>query len=78
MSQAQPPLRWTTSLPTKNGWYWYRYSQHDKPLIQVMSKHVEVLYIRMHLLWWRSRKGEWAGPIPEPEENIDEHSEPTE
>uniref|UniRef100_A0A6M3II34 Uncharacterized protein n=1 Tax=viral metagenome TaxID=1070528 RepID=A0A6M3II34_9ZZZZ len=57
-------LTWTKDKPTKPGWYWYR------GLYQVQSS---IIYITPNIDIVNSlkgSKGEWAGPIPEPNEEL--------
>ena len=50
-------LQWTTETPTEPGWYWHRRAKEDTPL-PVRVENVG-----------DCRPGyQWAGPIPEPQE----------
>jgi len=67
-------MRWTTERPTKPGWYWWRANAEsfESPHLidRVGDIHGgDVLYCATcdddHM---EERDGQWAGPIPEPEE----------
>ena len=52
-------LRWSRITPTKHGVYWYRGDRSKKSIIAILdSDNGNQFYLH----------GEWAGPIPEPEE----------
>ncbi len=71
-------LKWTELLPTESGWYWRRWSNGivcmDEFTFRTNTDGKQVLtnaaYEQPHQ--W---DGEFAGPIPEPEETMNE--EPT-
>jgi hypothetical protein len=62
-------LTWTHEEPTVPGWYWRRYEIAGTPFVDV----VEVVKSGSHLVLSdygglvEYARGEWAGPIPEPE-----------
>ena len=72
-------LHWTTQPPTEPGYYWWRAEQIDPrwPEIVEINRFVDIHgtpflggYVagsarRRHI---NEMTGEWAGPIPEPEE----------
>lgn len=61
-------LTWTKEKPIKIGWYWYKpYQKWDKNLIEV-----SIYKNRLMALGWSITymNGYWAGPIPEPKEEI--------
>lgn len=73
-------LQWTTELPTEPGWYWWRPEKNIVPhMVYVVweSTMRSVQKDRMFVLYPHSdvefavdeRPGEWAGPIPEPQES---------
>ena len=64
-------MKWTTDKPTVPGWYWWRSDSKRGPIV--------VNVYRLSKIWCCSfpddepcpvnyAKGEWAGPIAEPEE----------
>lgn len=72
-------LHWTTETPTEPGWYWWRPEKNIVPhMVYVVweSTMRSVQKDRMFVLYPHSdvefavdeRPGQWAGPIPEPEE----------
>ena len=66
-------MKWKQGLPTKTGWYWYRNLNRldeTKPVILQVRTYVGELAIGNTTLkgWPSKEKGEWAGPIDEPEE----------
>ena len=75
-------IRWTSEKPRKAGNYWYRRVANS--LAKINSKP-QILYVnsdlcvpQLNLLEYREPisvneyKGQWAGPIPEPEDYADE------
>lgn len=66
-------MTWTTNKPTTPGWYWWRRNKdknltcheigyrHEHDGLWILSLPDE--YVRID-----EYGGEWAGPIPEPEE----------
>lgn len=76
-------LRWTKETPTKPGWYWFRNTnQRDVHVVCIAYEWDEHMVDLELVAWfaleppynWHSphivarMDGEWAGPIPEPEE----------
>jgi hypothetical protein len=69
-----PPLRWTRTPPTTEGWYWHSGPSHKDPVVVRLSSRFGF----RGLLVWRIGiedeemieyvGGEWAGPIPTPGE----------
>jgi hypothetical protein len=70
---VNPPLRWSSTPPTEPGWYWY------KPPYETSSAVIWKLEMLNECLGWRDDdnkfysmkkldKGQWAGPIPLPQE----------
>jgi hypothetical protein len=69
------PVRWSTTLPAAVGWYWWRKTRGDDP-------QCFYVYFAGGLFWayneWPGDigdenrvdeiGGEWAGPIPLPED----------
>jgi hypothetical protein len=54
-------MKWTTEKPTKPGWYWER--KFDTVHIKYFDR--DLFFGGLYTAW---ETGEWAGPIPEPEE----------
>lgn len=65
-------MTWTTDLPTKPGWYWYRHPEHKEWIVEVISTGSAV-NVRFEWGWVDifacHRHSEWAGPIQRPKEN---------
>ena len=72
-------LKWTKEKPTESGWYWWRFEKKNVPhMVYVVWENTmrPVENDRLLILYPNSNKefevetrgGEWAGPIPEPEE----------
>lgn len=72
-------LKWTKEKPTEPGWYWWRFEKNIVPhMVYVVHESTmrPVQTDRMLILYPNSKKeldvetrgGEWAGPIPEPED----------
>jgi len=62
-------MRWTTEKPSATGWYWY----HVRGTIPQIAKLVwlgSALYVVHHGLLERFPADRWAGPIPEPNEEV--------
>ncbi len=53
-------LVWTTDKPTKPGWYWWRASKNGTICIRYADPSSTL------------NEGQWAGPIAEPEELVQE------
>ena len=62
-------LKWTREKPTKNGWYWWR-TGGDCNLRGIVSVCIEtdIMVLAGSYKYLSQTTGEWAGPIPEPEE----------
>lgn len=50
-------MRWSKEPPTKPGWYWHLQPPHFGMVIEFFDPDENT-----------STTGQWAGPIPEPEE----------
>lgn len=63
-------LRWTKEKPTQNGWYWWRTGE-DCNLRGIVSVCIEtdIMVLAGSYKYLSQTTGEWAGPIPEPEES---------
>ena len=72
----QRPLRWTNEPPKEPGWYWHEEDHEKQPVYVFRAATPEgetALYAQffgegdvVHKI--ERMSGEWAGPIPEPEE----------
>ena len=69
-------MKWTNEPPKETGWYWVRKSYYAQSAIivcveynykKVLSARCEFANRRLSL-WTKDGYDEWAGPIPEPEE----------
>ena len=62
-------MKWTSELPTEPGWYWVRNSTtKHKNIVLVFDGLVAGNYTCLKVEEAHEIYGEWAGPIPEPEE----------
>ena len=63
-------LRWTTEPPQEAGWYLWREKEWRRPIVREVE---EGLVISDEFGTWSviDVTGQWAGPIPEPEEQYD-------
>lgn len=63
---------WTTEKPTKPGWYWWRREKGFIPsFLHVTTDHLKgtgFFIVGAYTVRFQNIGGEWAGPIPEPEE----------
>lgn len=59
--------QWTTEKPTQDGAYWYRSKEGEKLLAYIDDEQVTLLDFpgQEHIDFFA---GQWAGPIPEPQE----------
>ena len=60
-------MTWSSENPSKPGWYWWR----DKgmfPRIRLIQKDRDSRLFTDTNVYAKFEKGQWAGPIPEPEE----------
>lgn len=55
--RARPALRWTKEPPKEAGWYWHHIPPHFGAVIEWIDPEER-----------EPGDGEWAGPIPDPEE----------
>ena len=62
-------LPWTTETPTKDGNYWHRYGKNDTPVIWRVIDGCLLLNAPAIAPPLDNAGGEWAGPIPPPEDN---------
>lgn len=71
-------MKWTTEKPTKPGWYWWRRYPKKKAYKVEVKRGRGVLRGNQWLeVYWEGERvarfdepvrGEWAGPLDEPEE----------
>jgi hypothetical protein len=60
--------RWTTQKPTAAGWYWFRGESHEAdPFIVLVDEAGQFQWPDGGFQEVSLAKGEWAGPIPEPD-----------
>ena len=63
------PYRWTGQAPTEAGWYWFRGQAHEAdPFIVQVDAVGQFQWPDGGYQEATLAKGEWAGPIEEPEE----------
>ena len=62
-------MKWMNKKPTKEGWYWYRATCDIIPTILHLAKYdvMEVFIMNNWKPLETNCPGEWAGPIPEPD-----------
>ena len=64
-------MKWTTEQPTVPGWYWHRMTDGLTWMEQIEVLDGRLVVIEDHPYGPQpvaGCTGEWAGPIPEPEE----------
>ena len=69
-------LTWTRARPTVPGWYWWRENQlctnqEHWTVLRIRQEHIDkhdVITIGTQVYFVQETPGEWAGPIPHPEE----------
>jgi len=59
-------LRWTRERPTKEGWYWYKHDDGQRIIGRLFHGGLHFPGGNFNSL--KDMPGEWAGPIPVPEE----------
>lgn len=63
------PYRWSHNKPTRPGWYWFRGQAHEAdPFIVLVDEARQFQWPDGGFQEVLLAKGEWAGPIEEPEE----------
>ncbi len=61
--------RWSHAVPTKPGWYWFRGLAHESdPFIVLVDQTGEFQWPDGGFQEVTLARGEWAGPIEEPDE----------
>ena len=61
-------MKWTKERPTESGWYWFRDTTFGVTSVLEVKIHRDKS-IRIGPCYdGEITRGEWAGPIPEPEE----------
>jgi hypothetical protein len=64
-----PVYQWDKAKPTKPGWYWYRGELHEAdPFIVQVDEAGQFQWPDGGYQEVSLAKGEWAGPIEEPNE----------
>lgn len=66
--ERRPGLAWTTEPPTVPGWYWWRWHKGAENMPLEVREGLIVEYPRRILRAVADIGGQWAGPIPGPEE----------
>jgi hypothetical protein len=61
-------MTWTTNLPKEPGWYWWRSSRQEPAPVKLFQMSNGDLYSKAGLRVHEFSLGQWAGPIPLPEE----------
>lgn len=69
---SRTPLVWTDAKPTVPGWYWHRYGPRDgdAPTVHELAFNESTgeLGVDRGIEWCELFDGQFAGPIPQPEE----------
>lgn len=60
-------MKWSKEKPKKTGWYWYRDSVIETPFIGKLQGSC-ISFPHGMYIYVDDAPGEFAGPIPEPEE----------
>lgn len=62
-------MTWTTRRSEKPGYYWWRlYDDEDWEVVRIVIEGDRIFHVRTgSLVEIDSSKGQWEGPIPEPE-----------
>ena len=64
------PYRWSTNAPIRPGWYWFRGQAHEADsFIVLVDAAGQFQWPDGGFQEVSLAKGEWAGPIEEPEES---------
>jgi hypothetical protein len=63
---AKTKLKWTKSLPTKDGFYYWRYGPKDKEPNRVVFEDGFAVSISLPEFEVSEWDGQWYGPIKEP------------
>lgn len=66
-------MKWTNEKPVKAGWYWYQELKSFGPTIINIQKDESAGKLYVNSDDWKDLyvedfKGQWSGPIPEPED----------
>lgn len=64
-------MKWTKEKPRKTGFYWWR-DKEFSPMATIIAADVEnresIIVGSAKVIDFTKAGGEWAGPIPEPED----------
>lgn len=65
----KPALKWTSDLPTQEGWYWHKMSEDSTLRALQVSKCAGHFIVDDpdEVIFVRDVAGEWCGPIEPPE-----------
>jgi hypothetical protein len=65
-------MKWTSEKPTEEGWYWWQnrpfYSPKIIPIYKVSGSLCHGQHDGQSPYWIDQMDGQFAGPIPDPEE----------
>ena len=65
-------MKWSKEPPTEPGWYWWKMGDVSNPMLEVVKLEWNSCYYRLGTRQYYSAHelyGDWAGPIPQPEES---------
>ena len=69
LGKLMSTYRWSKDAPTRSGWYWFRGHAHEAdPFIVLVDEAGQFQWPDGGFQEVLLAKGEWAGPIEEPEE----------
>ena len=64
-----PGYQWTKITPSESGWYWFRGEANEtEPFIVLVDEYGQFQWPDGGYQEAKLAKGEWAGPIPLPDE----------
>lgn len=67
-------FRWKKKTPTRPGWYWFRTKKVGPQIVEIVEAEYRLLiqirhnYPEVSFVDLEGVGGQWAGPVPEPEE----------
>ncbi len=67
-------LTWTSKRPDKAGWYWFRDAEENSAVVVQIHELGKDSPLFVESYGWLTddvMNGEWAGPLPEPQEGVE-------
>ncbi len=65
-------MRWTTEFPSTPGWYWLRRPDFEDEIVKVEDAGDELLVWSGDFCYENLEDAEWAGPIPAPQDVVND------